>query len=793
MTGDFTRATFRAANRYTKVRAQQGRATLDAEVNEQQDIAGHRHRTTGVDVIGATGAPYHDPATPRNFQVTLDANGRDLVIAPGRIYVGGLLCENDAARVTYLTQPDFPGAALPAAAGAYAVYLDVWERHIAAAEQLVDGYPQMREPALGGADTASRVRAIWQVKLAPVASQACGAFEPPPAPTGKLRATEVPGAAAATDCMVPASGGYRRLENQFYRVEIHDLAGRPTYKWSRDNASLSSRAKSSDQNAATLVVEDPGRDAVIGFASARYVELTDEVRVLTGQSGVLLEVDTVTDTSIRVKNPGNLSLALGPNAIVRRWDGIGRLRPNTPAELEDGVQIEFDGGTFVVGDHWSFAARTLTGKVEWPRTGTGEAIFEARHGTAHAYAPLAVVSFLGRDTFEPTVVDCRALFPPLTAIKASDVSYDPARCSNLQGVDTVQEAIDRLCRSTGGEDPGIHVKGVFLASGDALRNDTFVPPVDLARGIRIDCDERLFEGSVVNKNGMPNPVCQLTLDVPWPLRGDERQFWGIDAATIVGFQPIVLAAEVVAAENAIRWTPLGPTQNWLVNRLLPMITEMTNDQAPRVRARLELAGNFIWGPEAEPRLYLDGEAFGTPGRSNVDVILPSGNGRRGGTFALWFWLQTPVRRVPGIGFVPGRASRFFAVQAGAPPIGLQAVRLGIDRSPADFRALLPAGYEIDTSQAFNPAEAAALARRTNVQVLNTIISDKFQRPGEALVAQLNRVFRIPVQASFMTEAQILERIRASMGGTDAPDMVFVDEAMAGRLQTLGYSTDFVRI
>ena len=97
----------------------------------------------------------------------------------------------------------------------------------------------------------------------------------------------------------------------------------------------------------------------------------------------------------------------------------------------------------------------------------------------------------------------------------------------------MQQALDVLvpgAQAATNED-GIHVKGIFLPSGAPLLNDLLIAPADLLKGIRIDCDERLFDGSVVNKNGLPNPVCTLTLELPWPLRGDERQFWGVDAAT----------------------------------------------------------------------------------------------------------------------------------------------------------------------------------------------------------------------------------------------------------------------
>ena len=118
MTGDFTRSTFRAGNHYSKVRAQQGRAVLDAELNEQADITSHVERTTTRDVVGISGAPYHDPTTFLNFKVGVSQSGKDLRIAPGRIHVNGVLCENDTDTLTYLTQPDLPGAALPGTAGA---------------------------------------------------------------------------------------------------------------------------------------------------------------------------------------------------------------------------------------------------------------------------------------------------------------------------------------------------------------------------------------------------------------------------------------------------------------------------------------------------------------------------------------------------------------------------------------------------------------------------------------------------------------------------------------------------
>jgi hypothetical protein len=154
MKGDFSRSTFRAKNHYSQVRSQQGRGVLDAELNEQADITGHIARKSATDIIGVSGAPFHPATVFRNFQVKAAPDGKDLQIAPGRFYVDGILCENEAEPATLLAQPDLPGTALPTAAGSYAVYLDVWERHVTAGEQRADGFPSLREPALGGPDTA---------------------------------------------------------------------------------------------------------------------------------------------------------------------------------------------------------------------------------------------------------------------------------------------------------------------------------------------------------------------------------------------------------------------------------------------------------------------------------------------------------------------------------------------------------------------------------------------------------------------------------------------------------------
>jgi Family of unknown function (DUF6519) len=93
--GDFTRVTFRPERHYDGVRMQQGRVQLDADFNEEAEIREYLEAIEGIDVIGRCGVP----KTGGGFAVSITSDGRDVVVSPGRLYVDGLLCENDEATV----------------------------------------------------------------------------------------------------------------------------------------------------------------------------------------------------------------------------------------------------------------------------------------------------------------------------------------------------------------------------------------------------------------------------------------------------------------------------------------------------------------------------------------------------------------------------------------------------------------------------------------------------------------------------------------------------------------------
>lgn len=226
MKSDKSRETFVPTKHYSSVRLQQGRVLTDADWNEQSDIIEHRNETTSLDVIGPSGAPVGDPGFTISSG-TFQSGVADLNISAGRMYVDGILCELDEP-ITYSTQPDPVYDAnlntpptIPT--GLVLVYLDVWERHIGVVED-----PQIREVALGGPDTATRAKTVAQVKTVAVDT----ANNATPASTladlqltvdeqGKLAARSQPTDTPTDPCIIPQAAGFRSLENQLYRVEVH--------------------------------------------------------------------------------------------------------------------------------------------------------------------------------------------------------------------------------------------------------------------------------------------------------------------------------------------------------------------------------------------------------------------------------------------------------------------------------------------------------------------------------------------------------------------------------------------
>ncbi len=418
MKGDFTRFTFDPKKHYSSVRMQQGRIQLDADWNEQVEIQLHHSHITNHDVIGLCGAPKHNPG----FAIGVNSGG--LTIGKGRYYVGGILCENEQD-VSYLAQPDI----IPEKVvndGRYLAYLEVWQRHLTAVEDT-----EIKEVALGGSDTATRTKTVWQVKLWRLRTISSNPGDDCPCSV----VARIAGLAVRTDplgpedpCILQQGAGYHGLGNQLYRVEIHQqgTTGVATFKWSRDNGSIVRVVEKIEGNSITL------QDCVQGiqdvFLPGQLIEISDEARDLRGVPGMLATVQSVDGNLLVVAESSKLNakdFPLSGKPKVRLWDrqpdskranNDGSLKTGADwIGLETGIMVRFDpNGDYRCGDYWLIPARRATSQIQWPH---GENEFVPRLGIIRHRCSLAVLQKSGESW--SVLKDCRRVFPPLTEIETT--------------------------------------------------------------------------------------------------------------------------------------------------------------------------------------------------------------------------------------------------------------------------------------------------------------------------------------------------------------------------------------
>jgi nitrous oxidase accessory protein NosD len=520
MSGDYSRQRFDPKNDFSGVLMQQGRVQLDADWNELVEILDRRSRTETTDIIGRCVVPKE---TPDGFEISISistGDNKEMKIGRGRIYVDGLLVDNrheivrsDGEKekvefdpilaeeygtnpIKYKEQPYFPNApSLPEGNGPHLVYIDAWQREVTYLEK-----PDLIEKAVG-VDTTTRLQTVWQVKVHPEigTSITCNSTEKEwedwlkqnskTAPSaGRLSTDTFPVSSEEGPCVLPPKGGYSGLENQLYRVEIHDggtlgtATGKTdvvaTFKWSRDNASVASAVveviSSNELKLASL-----GRDRLLRFNTDDWVEILDDWRELSGENGDPtkrrgeMRKITVDDTKQTIRFTPGLPADLIPTGIdddtakkrhlrVRLWNkgkvlgvnedgstydyfddatkGVIPVPPaDTPIILENGVQITFSigssDGQFRVGDYWVFATRTADASVEKLEKAPPK-------GIHHHYGRLAIVTFSNPPT------DCRIFWPPEMGAGCCTAVVKPGE-SIQAALDMLPETGGCVCLKTG--------------------------------------------------------------------------------------------------------------------------------------------------------------------------------------------------------------------------------------------------------------------------------------------------------------------------------------------------------
>jgi hypothetical protein len=543
MGADLSRVRFDARRDHAAVVLQQGRLLLDADWNELVDILDRRIRAGVADLDspgpapGTAGVAVVPRTTPDAFRVTLA--GGVLTVGRGRMYVDGLLAEHHgsgpatfdpmlaeetgSADTPYDQQPHWPTPEPLPQAGSFLAYLDVWNRELTHIEA-----PDLIDPAIG-VDTTARTQTVWQVRLHPLDGPgSCGTpDESLPgwpeviAPSGaRLTVGTIEVGDDDEPCALPPSGGYRGLENQTYRVQVHAAGGPGTarFVWSRDNGSVTTTVLEVLPGGTGVRPASFGRDEVLGFADGDWVEVLDDHRELAGQAGELrlIEVHDEDGTiTFAPPLPADLVMSSAEAADrhlrLRRWDQQGTIRSGTGTVLEDldapgasgaitvpassattvvlehGIVVSFAsaGGTFRIGDHWVFAARAADSSVE-------RLTDAPPRGIHHHYARLGFLTFPDVET------DCRTLWPPHCDCGQSSGCGDCTACvtpeSHASGALTIQAAVDQVIAAGGGtvcleagayhlDEGGVRIEGArsVRLRGQGLRTVLFAR----ARGVEV--------------------------------------------------------------------------------------------------------------------------------------------------------------------------------------------------------------------------------------------------------------------------------------------------------------------
>ena len=530
MTVDISRKSFDPRRHTAWTTTMQGRVATDAPVNENQFQRDRRVRALLTDLAGRCGYP---EILPDSFKIGIA--GGELTIAPGRYYVDGHLADNFGAGVrqfdavlseergtdpvAFSAQPFGTGGAAAPAAGLHIAYVDLWQRDVTFLEDLT-----ILDPGIA-TDSFARRQTVWQVRtFGPVgAGTSCstdpatiGGWDALIAPSTARLSTRADPANAVTDpCLLPPGALYRGIDNRTYLFAIHgfDGAGVPLVKFSRTNGSVATTILSHPQ-ADVLEVAQVARDDFLRFNPGDWVEVSDEARLLAGQSGTMARVLSVDDAAntITLEDPlpaGALVLVgAGPDAeqsvhpVLRRWDQAGEIRDETGAvvvdldapgaaglipmptdgtfiSLEDGVEaamtIAAGTGAPRVNDNWSFIARYADSSVEE----LDEAPPQDYH---HHYCRLAMVTAAG-GVFTAVDEDCR---DPLGG------DCDCCCTVTVEVGDSIQKAIDSLPVETGG--CVCLVAGVHQLDGALHLTTSNVLIVGESRGAII---ERMGEGTVL--------------------------------------------------------------------------------------------------------------------------------------------------------------------------------------------------------------------------------------------------------------------------------------------------------
>jgi hypothetical protein len=471
MTIDIARDSFNAKTRnWRAVLAQQGRVTLEADINEQSAIAAEILQQETVDIIGPIGTP------DRGYLVS--AAGADVQIGSGTIYVGGLRLSLPKAVLT-ASQPDWLNMApWPTPSGNQTIGLLVIEQSVCAVEDQT-----LLEVALGGPDSAGRLALLQHFLRIPTSASNCAdaasALKSSLAAQGleydpktcklkskmRLQVSVIEPPKAAGPCEPQATGGYLGADNQMIRVAVTSFDSQTNQGelvWSYNNAAFLYRATvvSGDTVALLTTPLDPDHTPQAGQA-VELLYCTEDLgdgepaHSAAGGNFIAAGFGSVLTLGANPFSASNNQLTL-PVAFaadgtrpffIRLWQQILPFTAGVNTKLGDtGLDVIITNPTLPgIGGRpwWHFAVRPSTPQNLYPQRYLNAP--QPPEGPIEYLAPLGVVGW-NNGAFN-LIEDCSLPFLPLTKLhdcSCCALTLDP----NTDWLTALNQAINNTAITT---------------------------------------------------------------------------------------------------------------------------------------------------------------------------------------------------------------------------------------------------------------------------------------------------------------------------------------------------------
>ena len=405
-------------------------------------------------------------------------DGGELTIGRGRMYVDGLLAENHGVRrPTFdplLAEADRHRTTRPTSTSPTGRRPTPCPTAAPTSPTSTSG--SARSPRRGpdlveiavGVDTTARTQTVWQVRLLPThrrRGQLRDRRRRHPRLGGRDRAVGRPAdgrhdrgrPSETTRATLPPTGGYRGLENQTYRVEIHDggAPGTATFKWSRENGSVANRSSRWSSRRRCGSPRSAGTTCCAS-TTGDWVEIIDDNAELDQTAGRDAQghrrrrrrpIITFAGALPADLQPADADDAAARHLRVRRWDQSGVVKSAAGRPARRPRRPGRDRADHRAGDRghagrararhrrlvlaWrrptarSAPATTGSSPRAPPTPRSRSSIAAPPLGIHHHYARLGVVTFPDPG---PTAAGCGRRFAPATASPAT------ARCASTPRV-----------------------------------------------------------------------------------------------------------------------------------------------------------------------------------------------------------------------------------------------------------------------------------------------------------------------------------------------------------------------